>query len=90
LANDNIYAYYLLNKMGHPLAARIKNGLDRFGIWSNKKAELVLNKTIESFYTPYYPSVANISGYHVMVEMPNKSIPETNFDKYADLCFWWS
>ena len=34
--------------------------------------------------------MANISGYHVMVEMPNKSRPEPNFDQYADLCFWWS
>jgi predicted dehydrogenase len=68
MTRRNIARAYLLNKMGHPLAARIENGLDRFGIWSNKKAELeYFLKAVQSCETPKPSGEDGLSALRICV-----------------------
>jgi len=89
LANDNIYAYYLLNRNGSPLANSIREKLDEYDCWSNGKAELVLNKTIDRFRSSTFYNRSMKEGYEIKVEKLDGAIME-DFEDHSDLCFWWS
>jgi hypothetical protein len=89
LANDNIYTYYLFIRNGSPLANSIRDKLDEYGYWSNGKAELILNRTIDTFRTHHDYDLATEDGYTIRFENHDGEVTPV-FKNYSDLCFWWS
>jgi len=89
LTNDNIYAYYLFNRNDSPLAKSIRDSLDRYSCWSNGRAELVLNRTLDAFRTHHDYNLTIESGYLIRFENHDGEVMP-DFGEYSDLCFWWS
>ena len=89
LTNDNLEAYAILSKLGHPRAVTIKQNLDKYGISGNGLNEVLLNRTIAPIRTGNYYIVDTIGQYTIKKDVRDGVIM-ADFAEYADLCFYWS
>jgi hypothetical protein len=89
LANDNILAYAVLLELNNTLAVTLNQSLANYGVSGNGLVEVTLNKTIEPIRGSTTHDIASVGQYAIKEDVRDGGVM-TNFDQYADLCFWWS